>query len=46
MFKNIKFKVSENYSKQSFSIPLFHNISQKQQDYVIENITQIVKKNI
>tara|TARA_B100002052_G_C15856999_1_gene588062 strand:- start:211 stop:1374 length:1164 start_codon:yes stop_codon:yes gene_type:complete len=46
MFRNNKFKISENYSKQSFSIPLYHDISKKQQDYIIKNITQIVKKNI
>ena len=31
--KNLNFR---NYSKQSFSIPLYHDISKKQQDYIIK----------
>ena len=45
-FKNLKFVNAENYSKQCFSIPLFPNISKKQQSQIIKKITFVVRKNL
>lgn len=45
-FKKGQFPVSENYHKSAISIPLFHSMSEEQQNRVIFSLSKILDKSL
>ena len=42
--KNLKLKNAENYFKNTLSLPIYVGLKQKDQMYIVKNITKIIFK--